>query len=151
MEFVNVCRGVLTYPTVCALPLDPLSWYNGYIKRGRGKSMKNTQFQKSNVCSTNRCSPPLSSAKQPAIDVSSVTPRVFENCQVKNLYRLAHNRPWDFLSSGNRLIGKKFTGISIYILYFYRMFHVKLFIFIKKASHLVQKRIDVRQFCINLI
>lgn len=31
------------------------------------------------------------------------------------------------------------------------MFHVKQFIFIKKASHLIQKKIDVRQFCANLI
>lgn len=148
---MKICRVVLTYPAVCALPLDPLTWYNWYVKRGRGKSVKNTQLQKPNMCSTNRCSPPLSSAKQPTIGFNPVTPQVFWNCQAKNLYRLAHNRPWDFLSSKNRLIGKKFTGISIYILYFYQLFHVKHFIFIKKASHLIQKRIDVRQFCANLI
>ena len=76
-KVVDFALDLLTYPAVCALPLEPLAWYNGYVKRGKGKNMENPQLQ------TNECSPlvsrgfSLSSATQPSIGVFSVSPRGF--------------------------------------------------------------------------
>ena len=74
---VNSCSYHLTYPAVCALPLDPLPWYNGYVKRGKGKSMKNAQLQKYERMFVEQVfGGALSSAMMRSIGVLAVTPRV---------------------------------------------------------------------------
>lgn len=43
VKFVKMTLDLLTYSTVCALPLEPVSWYNRYVKRERRENMKISQ------------------------------------------------------------------------------------------------------------
>ena len=44
VKFVKTILDLLTYSTVCALPLEPLAWYNRYVKRERRENMKTSQM-----------------------------------------------------------------------------------------------------------
>ena len=91
VNFVKMILDLLTYPAVCALPLDPLPWYNRYVKRERRENMKNTQttileqtFVRTDVRPLVKCA--ASSYRR----FSHNSPG-FYNCQAKNLYRLLKN------------------------------------------------------------
>lgn len=43
VKFVKTILDLLTYPAVCALPLDLKACYNRYVKRERRENMKTSQ------------------------------------------------------------------------------------------------------------